>query len=44
MNVGFAQRDPRVSLVRVWGQHGDPVARAHSFSLGLGWLRAQTGA
>jgi len=41
MNLGFAQRDPRVSLVRVWGQHGDPVARAHSFSLGLRWLGAQ---
>jgi acetyl esterase/lipase len=43
MNIGFAQRDPRVSLVRVWGQHGDPVARAHSFALGLRWLRAQAG-
>jgi acetyl esterase/lipase len=41
MNIGFAERDPKVSLVRVWGQHGDPVARAHSFALGLRWLRAQ---
>lgn len=44
MNVGFAQRDPRVSLVRDWGQHGDPAAKAHSFALGLRWLRAQAGA
>lgn len=43
MNLGFAQRDPRVSLVRDWGQHGDPVARAHSFALGLRWLGVQAG-
>jgi acetyl esterase/lipase len=38
MNIGFARRDPRVSLTRVWGQHGDPASRAHSFALGLRWL------
>lgn len=43
MNIGFAARDPRVSLVRVPGQHGDPAARAHSFELGLRWLTAQAG-
>ncbi len=41
MNLGFAQRDPRVSLVRVWGQHADPAAKAHSFTIGLSWLRAR---
>jgi acetyl esterase/lipase len=41
MNVGFAQRDPLVSLVRVFGQHGDPASRAHSFALGLRWLGAR---
>lgn len=41
MNIGFARRDPRVSLLRVWGQHGDPVARAYSFRRGLAWLTRQ---
>jgi acetyl esterase/lipase len=41
MNIGFAQRDPLVSLVRVFGQHGDPASRAYSFTRGLRWLSAQ---
>jgi hypothetical protein len=44
MNIGFAERDPNVSLVRVWGQHGDAASRAHSFALGLRWLSARAGA
>jgi len=43
MNIGFARRDPRVSLVRVPGQHADPVARARSFAMGLRWLSARAG-
>jgi acetyl esterase/lipase len=43
MNIGFAQRDPLVSLARVFGQHGDPASRAHSFALGLRWLGARAG-
>lgn len=43
MNVGFAQRDPRVSLVRVRGPHGDPDSRAYSFTRGLRWLSARAG-
>jgi len=43
MNIRFAQRDPRVSLVRVWGRHADPTAKAHSFALGLRWLSAYAG-
>jgi len=43
MNIGFAERDPRVSLVRVPGQHGDPAARARSFTLGLRWLSGLAG-
>ncbi len=38
MNLGFARRDPRVSVLRVWGQHADPAARAYSFRHGLRWL------
>lgn len=43
MNIGFARRDPWVSLMGVWGQHDDPGAKAHSFTLGLRWLRARAG-
>jgi acetyl esterase/lipase len=41
MNVGFAERDPRVSLVRIWGAHADPEAKAWSFRHGLAWLAAR---
>lgn len=43
MNVGYARRDPRVSLVRIWGAHKDRAAKAFAFSSGLGWLAAQAG-
>lgn len=44
MNIGFAERDPRVSLVRVWGAHQDPTAKAWSFRRGLSWLGARVAA
>jgi len=41
MNIGFAERDPRVSLVRIWGAHADPEAKAWAFRHGLAWLAAR---
>jgi acetyl esterase/lipase len=41
MNIGFAERDPQVSLVRIWGAHTDPEAKAWSFRRGLAWLGAR---
>lgn len=41
MNAGFAERDPRVSLVRVWGAHQDGAAKDWSFRQGLAWLAAR---
>jgi acetyl esterase/lipase len=38
MNIGFAERDPQVSLVRIWGAHTDPEAKAWSVRHGLAWL------
>ncbi len=40
MNVGFAARDPRVSLIRIWGAHADPAAKEWSFRHALPWLAA----
>lgn len=44
MNIGFAERDPQVSLVRIWGAHADPEAKAWSFRHGLAWLAARVAA
>ncbi|HET6570580.1 MAG TPA: alpha/beta hydrolase fold domain-containing protein [Solirubrobacterales bacterium] len=44
MNVGFAERDPRVSLVGIWGAHADPEAKDWSFRRGLAWLAARAAA
>jgi acetyl esterase/lipase len=41
MNAGFAERDPQVSLARIWGVHTDPEAKAWSFRHGLVWLAAR---
>ena len=41
INVGFARRDPNVSLARIWGPHKDRAAKAHSFESGLRWLAEQ---
>ncbi len=38
MNIGFAERDPRVSLARVWGAHDDGTAKDYSVRRGLQWL------
>ncbi|HEX6665074.1 MAG TPA: alpha/beta hydrolase fold domain-containing protein [Solirubrobacterales bacterium] len=41
MNIGFARRDPQVSLVRIWGAHGDTGAKTYSFRQGLSWLSSR---
>lgn len=43
MSARFARRDPRVTMTRTWGGHGDPGAKAYSFSRGLRWLEARAG-
>ncbi len=43
MNIGFAKRDPLVSLTRVWGAHDDIAAKEYSFRHALNWLSARTG-
>lgn len=41
INIGFARRDPNVSLVRIWGPHKHREAKAFSFASGLRWLAAR---
>lgn len=43
VNVGFARRDPRVTLREIWGRHKDPGAKLFAFRSGLRWLTAQAG-
>ncbi len=44
MNIGFAERDPRVSLVRIRGRHADSGAKTSAFRQGLSWLAAHAAA
>lgn len=43
INIGFAQRDPRVTLRHIWGRHKDRAAKLFAFESGLRWLSAQAG-
>lgn len=43
LNIGFAQRDPKVSLRQIWGRHKDRGAKLFAFRSGLRWLSAQAG-
>jgi acetyl esterase/lipase len=43
INLGFARRDPKVSLRIIWGPHKDRAAKAYSFESGLRWLAEQAG-
>jgi hypothetical protein len=41
MNIGYAKRDPLVSLTHVWGAHDDIPAKEYSFRHALNWLSSR---
>lgn len=43
INIGFARRDPKVTLRSIWGPHKDRAAKAFSFESGLRWLAERAG-
>jgi acetyl esterase/lipase len=44
INIGFARRDPNVTLRLIWGPHKDRAAKAFAFESGLRWLAWEAGA